>query len=206
MARTFNGTSAYISAPSAVGSLGNNTRTFSAWIRSTSIATRQAIYYEGIANLSQILLWEIESSNLFFNCGSGGALTGTATLLSNTWYHVAARYAGGSTTMFINGVQDSFGGGFNLATTADECSIGRYFQTPTSYFLFTGQIAEFAKHDIYLTDGEIAALANGASPLLVRPQELSLYAPLVRDVIDVNGAVLTDNGPTTVSEHIRIIR
>jgi hypothetical protein len=206
MARTFNGSSAYISAPNAIGAIGNDSRTFACWMRSSSIATRQALCYEGLSNANQIWLWEIEASKISLNCGSGGFLQSATVLSSDTWYHMAVRYAGGSAQLFINGAQDATGGGFNLATASNEFSIGRYFQTPTTFFLFTGQIAEFAKYATNLSDADIAALGKGASPMKVRPQVLSFYAPLIRDVIDLKGTALTDNGPTTAADHPRIYR
>lgn len=67
-----------------------------------------------------------------------------------------------------------------------------------------GDLAELAIWDTVLTASEAAALKK-ASPLVVHPNNLVFYAPLVRDLIDLKGHGLTNNS-ATVSTHPPIIR
>ena len=59
--------------------------------------------------------------------------------------------------------------------------------------------------NVALTAAEIASLAKGFSPRLIRPQSLAFYAPLIRETLDIRGGLtLTDSG-STVADHPRII-
>lgn len=65
---------------------------------------------------------------------------------------------------------------------------------------------------VALTTAEIALLADGLSPLFVRPQSLAFYAPLFgragaggEEEDWVGGAPLTATGSPTVTDHPRII-
>ena len=70
-----------------------------------------------------------------------------------------------------------------------------------------GNIAEAAIWDVALTDAEVAILAKGFSPLLVRPQSLVFYAPLVRDNDDdlIGGVALSANGTPGIVPHPRVL-
>jgi hypothetical protein len=66
--------------------------------------------------------------------------------------------------------------------------------------------AEVAYWDrVNLDAGEIAALAAGYSPQLVRPQNLILYAPLVRSWADKKGANLSSGIGTAGADHPRVL-
>jgi hypothetical protein len=65
---------------------------------------------------------------------------------------------------------------------------------------FDGLIAGPAHWDVILTASEAAALAAKAPPTSVRPASLRLYAPLVRDLVDLKGAVASSTD-TTVEPH-----
>jgi hypothetical protein len=67
------------------------------------------------------------------------------------------------------------------------------------------KIAESAIWNVALTAAEIATLAAGYSPLFVRPQSLVFYAPIIRELNNLKGGVLTNNGSAAVSVHPRII-
>jgi hypothetical protein len=114
--------------------------------------------------------------------GSGDA-DGTATTSSgysaNTWHHAAAVFA--STTSqaaYIDG--GSKGSNTSSAATplsVDAFGIGFFNRlSPVQYM--SGKIAEAAIWNVALNDAEIAALAKGYSPLLIRPQSLVAYWPL----------------------------
>jgi hypothetical protein len=64
-------------------------------------------------------------------------------------------------------------------------------------------MAEVAIYNTTLSADEVAALADGMTPDKVSPQGLVLYAPLVRDLIDLKGNTLTNNS-TTVVDHPRV--
>ena len=70
---------------------------------------------------------------------------------------------------------------------------------------FDGLIAEVAVWNVGLTEDETKSLAKGFKPTRVRPQSLVFYAPLVRDLQDLRGAVtITNNNTATVADHPRV--
>lgn len=87
--------------------------------------------------------------------------------------------------------------------------------TPTAWILggswssgaapaFEGYIAEFAVWDAELTTAEIATLYTGVKAHHVRPQNLRIYTPLIRDVVDTFGRTTSvTNSNTTVQPHVR---
>jgi len=80
-----------------------------------------------------------------------------------------------------------------------------YSDRATNALFFDGEIAEVGVWDISLTDAEVAILAEGFSPLFVRPDRLKFYAPIVREKIDiVGGLVLSDFGSPTIQPHTRV--
>lgn len=80
-------------------------------------------------------------------------------------------------------------------------------QSPGSSEKFDGSIAELAFWDTDLSDEEVEALSKGFSPLLVRPQNLDFYMPLVRDNDQdiIRGVSYTPVSSPTIDDHPRII-
>lgn len=106
------------------------------------------------------------------------------TFTNDTWQHVAVTYDGGSTAnvpvMYFNGVSQSV-----TTATAPSGSLASISHVPsigndsTSGFAWDGMIAELGLwNGTLLTANEVATLAKGVSPLLVRPSALTLYCPL----------------------------
>jgi hypothetical protein len=81
-----------------------------------------------------------------------------------------------------------------------------YHITSGSRTVFTnGRIAEAAIWNEALNDDEIAALANGFRPSLIRPNKLVFYVPLVREVLDVRSALSLTTSGAVVADHTRRI-
>jgi hypothetical protein len=141
--------------------------------------------------------------------GTATAAVDTTTGFSaNTWTHACGVFASStSRTVYING-------GSSATNTTNSSGTGenRLFQGVTraaSAFsnYFSGSLAEVGVWNAALTADEVLALARGISPSLIRPQSLNIYAPLVRDLIDVKSQLtITNNGGATVSNHTRIYK
>lgn len=70
-----------------------------------------------------------------------------------------------------------------------------------------GDVAEAGVWNAALDAMEVAALAKGVSPVLVRPSKLVFYWPGVRTAaLDLRGAPLTATNTPTVSDHPMIMR
>lgn len=60
---------------------------------------------------------------------------------------------------------------------------GQYFETFALQHM-DGQVRDCAVWNVALTQPEVEALAAGASPLMIRPESLQIYAPLRRNVVE----------------------
>jgi len=122
--------------------------------------------------------------------------------LASTWHHAAGRF---STTTNRRAYIDGIGGTANTGSaTPTGINNTRLANHSTAYL--AGLLAEAAIWNTDLTDGEIAALAKGFRPSLIRPSNLVLYVPLVRELDDyARGVTLTTNGAPAVVAHTRRI-
>lgn len=205
MAYKFNGTNQYIN-----GNYGSNAAvplTFSCWFyRATSSA--QALVSLASSTSSDFFMMYEGGGVLYASSYQSGIVrqAGTSTgLKNNSWNHGAARYESATSRYsFLNGnkssqnTDSSTPNNSNIFVLAAQNIAG-------SYSYFCGQsICEVAIWEASLTDDEIAILSKGFSPLLVRPQSLKLYTPLIRNLSDIRANIsLTNNNNATVIEHTR---
>jgi len=136
--------------------------------------------------------------------GTGGQDTAetTTTWTTDGWYHAAAVFAANSdVAVYLDGGGKGTVGTSITPSGADSLSIGRRGDSsPSSYW--SGELAEAGLWNVALTDAEVAALAAGASPPMVRPDGLVAYWPLIRNLEDrVGGYHLTATG-TVVADHV----
>ena len=140
---------------------------------------------------------------------------------SNTaWFHVAGTWQYNLRELYVNGVKEAyepgnkFGGGEAGTTNislnpakATNFYIGRDWTT-NKYW--NGGIAEAAAYSVALTAEDIASLAAGFSPLLVRPGKLIGYWPLgggyfPATVNPIGSTSLSVNSSPSAEAHPRII-
>jgi len=70
-----------------------------------------------------------------------------------------------------------------------------------------GRLAEVGIWVAVLDTAEVAALAKGCSPALIRPASLRFYAPLIRDGNDLKiGLIPSVSGTVNVVDHPRVVR
>lgn len=140
----------------------------------------------------------------------------TTAYTANAWYHACAYApdnAVGNWRVFLNaaGGQDTGSEDTLNFISADRTGIGANVDSSVSGYM-SGVIAEAAIWNVVLTAAEIAILAKGYSPLLVRPQSLVGYWPLIGrcspeiDLVGGYGMTLTsgDSGPV-VAAHPRVL-
>ena len=138
----------------------------------------------------------------------GGETTTGVTI--NTWNHACGVFASTtSRSVYLNGGSKATSTNFDSPSGQNRCDIGTVYTGGASYLHMSGSIAEAAMWGVALTDAEVAILALGYSPLLVRPQSLVAYWPLIGrtspEIDLVGGYDLTlVNAPTTAA-HPRII-
>jgi hypothetical protein len=127
----------------------------------------------------------------------------------NTWYHAAGVVAASNLrTVYFNGGAGTPDTVSVSPTGVDRTIIGARFNT-TLGLHWNGKIAECAIWNVALGAAEIAALAKGFSPLLIRPTSLVAYWPLIGrtspEICPKGGFDMTVvNGPTG-AEHPRVV-
>ena len=97
----------------------------------------------------------------------------------NTWHHSCAVVASATDRrVFIDGGSkdtETVTRNPTITTTA----IGVNLHGGTAYNGMVGAMAEAAIWDVALTDAEVAIVASGISPLLMRPNDLVAYWPII---------------------------
>jgi hypothetical protein len=135
----------------------------------------------------------------------------TDTYGNNVWSHAAAVYASTSSrTAYLNGVAATENTDSDVTSTGfDRVHIGMRLVTSVPGLFLNGIIAEVGLWNIALAAADIASLAKGFSPLLIRPEGLVAYWPLIGNLspeIDpVGGFAMTRTNTPTVSPHVNII-
>ena len=131
----------------------------------------------------------------------------TTTFAIGGWHHLCGVFASASSrSAYLDGGAKATITDTITPSGIDRTSIGRIGDsTPAGYF--EGKIAEVGIWNAALTDAEVAILAKGYSPLLVRPQSLVFYAPLIRDEDRdiVGGLALTPVNTPSIAAHPRVI-
>lgn len=208
MARSFNGTNSRIHVSSAV--LSATPYTMACWFRttnmtqlgtlismtkSTSTTNYAGLFFRGdIAGDPIDILIEGKSGQ-----GSARSTTGCT---SGQWHHACGVFnSSTSRTVYIDGGSSATNTN-SVTPSLDRTEVGAW----RSSLWFSGDIAEVGVWDIDLTAAEVASLAKGVSPALVRPQSLVTYLPLIRDVIDVRAANGFTDVNTTAANHPRVYR
>lgn len=134
--------------------------------------------------------------------GDASADIGSAISI-NTWYHVAGVFRSDSDReLAVDGVLTG-------STNTDTQSTITYNRVGVSVSAdntpfgdFDGRLAELAIWDVELTAAELASLATGYSPLLIRPSNLIFYLPAIRHTIDdqrMSGVALQTLGTNVLS-------
>jgi len=213
MAYNFVSTSTqYITSSSP--SMSVHPTTISAWIYATS----------NTAAMTVVSFTETTSNNAGFRLTLAGQATGdpvratsfgAAVSIStigdtgpsgfnlNTWHHVCGVFT--SSTLRVV-YRDGVAG--NSATTLVDfaslttISIGALRLGGT---LMDGYISDVGIWSVELNTDEINSLAKGFSAKKIRPQSLTYYVPLIRNLQENRGNIeLTNNNTATVIQHSRI--
>jgi len=131
----------------------------------------------------------------------------TAKATAGTWHHICGVFASStSRAAYLDGGNKGTDTTSSTPTGIDRTSIGRVGDSTPGYDT-DGAVAEAAIWNAALTDAEVVVLATGVSPLLVRPQSLVFYMPLIRDDDEdiVGGLSMTATNSPTISAHPRVV-
>lgn len=132
----------------------------------------------------------------------------TAGFSANTWNHAAGVFsAADSRAVYLNGGNKGTNTTSQTPESLDRTTIGALNNGGSIIVRCSGLIAEAGIWSAALTDAEVASLADGVSPLLVRPESLVAYWPLIGrtspEIDVVGGFGMTVTG-AVAAEHPRI--
>lgn len=131
---------------------------------------------------------------------------------NSAWNHHAATYNGAAgvgarVIYYMNGVAQSMGvnneATNNIGNSTAGLRFGQINETGPAYF--EGRLCEGALWNVTLDAAEVAALAKGFSPQMVRPSALKFYAPLVNEALDRRNSYAGTVTGASVIAHPRMI-
>jgi hypothetical protein len=182
MARSFNGTSDKIDYGTGVPRPTlSSAVTQMAWIYPTSFPnTYNCIQQINDGGTGAVQMFVKSTGKMAWYMNNSNLDPGTTTLSTNTWYNVLMRHdnTASATQTFINGASD---GNAPSSVVVNAVTGGHYvvgFDNGTSGRIFAGRIAHCALWNINLSNVEVAALAAGVLPGLIRPANLTFWGAL----------------------------
>lgn len=129
----------------------------------------------------------------------------SAQYTADTWRHACAVFAAvDDRRAFLDGGNKGTESTSQVPINLDVTTLGALRIADVVTQEVSGLMAEAAIWNVALSDDEVAVLGQGYSPLFVHPQNLVFYAPLIRTIQDVVGAVTLTNDGSTVAAHTRI--
>jgi hypothetical protein len=159
--------------------------TIAAWVRPAAITgSHDAVVVYGQGADDSDATWfrlnvNASAARAVLSVNNTTALATASAPVVGQWQHLAAVFASSTgRTAYRNGAAGSENTtSLSPVRTPNACLVGRLPSTINANW-FNGDIAHVAIWSASLTAGEIASLASGASPLLVRPDSLAAYWPL----------------------------
>lgn len=191
-----------------------NMGTVSFWMRSTQTTANTApLSYWGATSRNGwgFILNNTANKIAFIGYGSSAQrinILSTTNINDGNPHHILAcygRFSGNSCQLWVDGVLEA-----NANSSGSWSSAGGSFfvqagdQVDAFWGTYVGDIwdvAHWANTSVVLDNSEIASLAQGYSPTLIRPAELQLYAPLVRDAHCLKGNALNSITGTAAADH-----
>lgn len=187
MARDFpNSTSVFLDTGDVSGvDITGTALTLCAWVRPDSVSgTNRQLVVKGSSTLTSrqygIAIGSGSDPQIYVgDSGGRDIVQGSTSAVVSVWQHICGRKNGtgaGALEIFLNGVS---GGTATSNRTIQNTAHGlRFSGFSDSVGPFDGLMAEVGLWNVALNNAEIAALAEGVSPLLIRPQNLRGYWPL----------------------------
>lgn len=208
MSWDFDGTNDYMEATSAALTAGP--LTLAAWINVDTTGAAQRILsissatgndrWSLLVGATDVITMQVGASNSFLS------LSTTNTVTTGTWHHVAGSWnttANQPQQVWIDGVKSgpTSSNRTPVAGNLTRTLLGSTYVSSSLTQYLNGRIAEAGIWSVVLNDAEVTSLSKGFRPSLVRPDKLSLYMPLIREVQDVRGGLSFSNNATAVGIH-----
>lgn len=212
MARSFDGSNDDLSVASAVVSA--YPFTMACWFNANNFTADQGLMslYDSATDNTNNHRLNLEATTgkvvarTVNSAGTLGAAVTTAGASSGTWLHACGVWASAtSRTAYVNGGSANTNATNLTPGALNATGLGAFLDTvPDRYF--NGALMEVAIWNVALGSAEVAVIgSNAICPLLVRPEALVAYWPLIGGLspepdyvggfnLTVNGAVESDHG------------
>lgn len=184
--------------------------TLAAWFNFPSVGVNQSIVSinsvgEVNTNAFRLVLNGFNEVAAVTNAGSN-ASTPTPAITNGVWNHGCGVFtASNSRTSYANGIAAAVNTASFTPLALSMITIGANINGSAVAAQANGNIAEVGIWNAALSAMEIRSLARGTSPILIRPQSLVFYVPLVRNLVDLrDGRIITNNNGATIANHPRI--
>lgn len=212
MARSFSGVNQSLDSADGTTQITATPLTMACWFNTSVASTLQALMHIGLATgggTASYFGLEVNNSDQVIASARAGSTTNSAvtstTYSTNTWSHACGVFASATDRRaFLNG-----GGKGTNATSRTPTSLSRYIiglRNDNGGDL-TGLIAEACIWSAALDDSEVAALAAGYRPDLIRPGSVveywSIFGRTSPEINLYSATALTVNG-ATLADHPRI--
>lgn len=185
----------------------------SCWFYSDDVTNNQTMIFLGDASQpDRFFLLRLAAAGASVQAVARGdspaqSASSTTGYTVNTSHHAAARFVTNSSRFaYIDGGSEGPNTTAETPSAIDRVSIGVSDDSTIGAYM-SGRIAEAAIWNVDIGAAGVASLAAGMSPLMVRPDGLVFYMPLIRDEdIDiVGGTTMTPFNTPSVAEHPRMI-
>jgi hypothetical protein len=139
------------------------------------------------------------------NSFTAGGASSTAGYSANVFASICGvRESNTSHSVYLNGENKATSATSVLVPSRSHFIVGARESSSTLQSFLNGAAGMAAYWDVVLTDAEVASLGKGFPPRRIRPGNLRIYMPLVRDVLDWRGLLTSFTDPgTDVADHPR---
>ncbi len=206
---------------SSIDLTGTNVITLAFWLYWDVFANDDKLALEFSSNYNSFTdafsIFPNSSFTGFFDWGVrgdvGDSLARHARPSAGVWHHYVGVVDKGRSIneigpVYVDGVSQALTHTINSNNTNNFGDHQLNFMSRNSASLFAeGKLAEVALYDSGLATDEAISLSKGFSPLLVKPESIVSYWPLVRDMVTdiVGGNNLTPSGSPPVDDHIGVV-
>jgi len=174
----------YLEAAAAI--LSVTPLSFCCWFNANDVTATRTLC--GISDTGATNYWRLIAAGAVagdpvrLQIAAGGTANAdtTAGYTANTWHHACASIASAtSRIVYLNGANSTTDGTNKTPSGMTATQIGIIGPHTAGGQPFDGSIAEVAFWNVALTAADVAVLATGVCPLLVRPEALVAYIPCI---------------------------
>jgi PKD repeat protein len=155
-ALSFDGSNDVINGTTSSLPQGIANRSFTAWIKPSSVSGTQTIFYYGGSSSNQSSAMQINGGNLYYS-GNGNDMSGTSVcaISPNVWTHVAVTVSNKTVKFYVNGALK-----FTGTLTSSPATSGTSWTISSSTTPFSGWMDELSVWSTAITAGQVATSMN----------------------------------------------